>query len=100
MHHIQLQRPEELRMMMREMSLRRVEQRFVRVACELRPALAVGDPTMTVRRSGQLAVAAALHLGLRPAEDVCISDPGFHGWHDLSSALSIRFQIVAGRNTS
>ena len=84
-----------------EMSLCRVVQLFLRIARELRPALAIRDPPVTVVHAGHLAVTtASLYLRLRPAEDVCISDPGFHGWDDLSSALSIRFQIVAGRNTS
>jgi hypothetical protein len=96
MHQIQLQRPEKLWMMVREVSLCRSEQLLLGIACELRPALAVGDPPVTI---GQAPVRAALlHLFSRPVENVCISDPGFHTRHDPASALSIRFQIVAGRS--
>jgi hypothetical protein len=96
MHHIQLQRPEELRMMVREMTLGRIEQLFLRIASELRPALTVGDPPVTI--AGQVpARPTRHHRGLRPAENVCVSDPGFHAWQDHCRALSIRFQIVAGR---
>jgi hypothetical protein len=101
MHHVQLKRPEELGMVVREMSLCRVEQLFLRIPGELRPALAVSDPPMTILHGGHLAMTTApIHLGSCPAEDVSVGDPGFHGWNDLSSALSIRFQIVAGRLTT
>jgi hypothetical protein len=43
-HEIQLQRPEELGVMMGDVSLHRFEQLLLRTACELRPALAFGDP--------------------------------------------------------
>jgi hypothetical protein len=95
MHHIQLQRPEELWMMVCEMTLGRIEQLFLRISRELRPALAVGNPPVTI--SGQAPVRTARHhRGSRPAENVCISDPGFHARKDHWRALSIRFQIVAG----
>ena len=42
--HIQLQRPEELGVMMRDVLLSRLEQLLLGATCELRPALAVGDP--------------------------------------------------------
>jgi hypothetical protein len=95
MHHIQLQRPEELWMMVREMTLGRIEQLFLRISRELRPALAIGNPPATI--SGQAPVRTARHhRGSRPAENVCVSDPGFHARQDHWRALSIRFQIVAG----
>jgi hypothetical protein len=45
-HHIRLQRPEELRMMVREMLLDRGKELLVGAACELRPALAPSDPSL------------------------------------------------------
>ena len=43
-HHIQLKRPQELGMMMGDVPLYRFEELLLRSACELRPALAFGDP--------------------------------------------------------
>jgi hypothetical protein len=56
MHRVQLQCPEELGVMMSEVSLNRVEQFLLGVSGELRPALAVSDPTMSVRDLGHLAL--------------------------------------------
>ena len=36
-------------MMVREVPLSRVEEVLLRIACELRPALAVGDPPVSLR---------------------------------------------------
>jgi len=50
------------------------------VACELRPALAVGDSSVPSVDCGRLAVIAAdlLHLSLRPAERVAACHLGAH----------------------
>jgi hypothetical protein len=56
MHRVQLQCPEELGVMMSEVSLNRLEQLLLGLSCELRPALAVGDPAMSVRDPGHLAL--------------------------------------------
>lgn len=56
MHRVQLQCPEELGVMMSEVSLNRLEQLLLGLSCELRPALAVSDPTMSVRDPGHLAL--------------------------------------------
>jgi hypothetical protein len=45
-HYLRLQCPQELGMMMREVSLNHIEELFIGRPCELRPALAIGDPTM------------------------------------------------------
>jgi hypothetical protein len=42
--------------MMGEVSLYRFEQLLLGVSCELRPALTVSDPTMSVRDPGHLAL--------------------------------------------
>jgi hypothetical protein len=52
MHHRQLQRPEELRVPMGEVSLSRVEQFLLGIAGELRPTLAKSDPTVSVLDRG------------------------------------------------
>ena len=49
-HYLRLQRPQELRMVMCEMSLDRVEQLLVGATCESRPALAVDDTSLLVDR--------------------------------------------------
>ena len=53
MHRGQLKRPDELWVPMGEVSLSRVEQLLLGFACELRPALAEGDPTASVLDYGQ-----------------------------------------------
>jgi hypothetical protein len=45
-HHIRPQGPQELGMMVCEMPLDRGEELLLGAACELRPALAVGDPLL------------------------------------------------------
>jgi hypothetical protein len=45
-HHFRLQRPQELWVVVCEVSLHRVEELLVRIARELRPALALSDPTL------------------------------------------------------
>jgi hypothetical protein len=67
-HHIRLQRPEELRMMVCEVLLNRIEELRVGAACQLRPALAVGDPMVPF---DDRFTVAAIRLSLtRPAEVV------------------------------
>jgi hypothetical protein len=101
MHQLQPQRPEELGVMVREVALRGVEQFLLRIARELRPALAVSDPSVSVpdRDHAPPVYAVHLHLVLRPAENIRVSDPGFHVGHNARCALSIRFQIVADRSS-
>ncbi len=67
-------------MMVREVSLSSVKQALLRIACELRPALAVSDPPVTIGDRGNLPPVGATRrrLVLRPAENVCVCDPGFH----------------------
>jgi hypothetical protein len=86
-------------MMMRKVPLRRFEQFLLGSASELRPALAVSDPSVSVPDRGHVAsvFATLLHLRLRPAEHICVRGPGFHARQQTTSPLSIRFQIVAGR---
>jgi hypothetical protein len=55
MHRVQLQCPEELGVMMSEVSLYRFEQFLLGVSCELRPALAVSNPAVSVREPGHMA---------------------------------------------
>jgi hypothetical protein len=83
--------------MMGEVSLSRFEQLFLGVAGELRPALAKGNPSMSVLERGHstLVPVARFHLA-RPTESVGLWYPGVHGRHDVAWPLSIRFQIVAG----
>ena len=52
MHRGQLQRPEELGVMMGEVSLSRIEQLLLGIASELRPALAESDPSVSVLDHG------------------------------------------------
>jgi hypothetical protein len=71
MHRLQLQCPKELRVMMCEVSLDRVEQLLFGSACDLRPALADNDPPVTVPDGGQMALIVAVWLLLaRPTESV------------------------------
>jgi hypothetical protein len=62
-HHVSPQCPEELRMVMCEVTLSRFEELLLGIAREARPALAVGDPTVPFRDLGHLAfvIAACLH---------------------------------------
>jgi hypothetical protein len=57
--------------MMSKVSLRRVEQLLLGIACELRPALAERDPTVSVLDRGHVTLVnvAWLHL-VRPTESV------------------------------
>jgi hypothetical protein len=99
LHQILPQRPEELWMMVREVSLDRLEQLIASLADELRPALAFGDSPVSVRDRGHLALILVVQLGLwvRPAENICVGDPGVHCGRQVPTwTLSIRFQIVAG----
>ena len=71
MHRVQLQCPEELGVMMSEVSLNRLEQLLLGLSCELRPALTVGDPAMSVRDLGHVALVDSVELHLvRPTERV------------------------------
>jgi hypothetical protein len=47
-HHLRLQRPEELGMVVCEMSLDRLEQFLIGATCELRPALALDDTSLSL----------------------------------------------------
>ena len=87
-HHVSPQCPEELRMVMCEVSLSRFEELLLRIACEARPALAVGDPTVPFRDLGHLAfvIAACRHLE-RPAEGLGWRCPGFHCRQDPLAPL-------------
>jgi hypothetical protein len=49
-HHIRLQCPQELGMVVREMSLNRLKELFVGPTRELRPALTVGHPPFADHR--------------------------------------------------
>jgi len=51
-------------MMVSEVSLSRGEELALVVACELRPALAIGDPPMPSIDCGRVAVIAAARLSL------------------------------------
>lgn len=55
-HHISSKRPQELWMVMSEVRLRRLEELLPRVPCELRPALAVGDPAVLFVDRGHVLV--------------------------------------------
>lgn len=67
-------------MMMREVSLNRIEELLLGVAAELRPALAASDPSVPVLDRGDVASVFAVRLVLmvRPVENVCVRDPGGH----------------------
>jgi hypothetical protein len=54
-HQIRLQRPQELWMVVREMPLDRFEQLLIGATHELRPALAVGDPSLPFIDRGHFA---------------------------------------------
>jgi len=75
-------------MVMCEVSLSRFEELLLRIACEARPALAVGDPTVPFRDLGHLAfvIAACRHLE-RPAEGLGWRCPGFHCRQDPLAPL-------------
>jgi hypothetical protein len=45
-HHVGLQCPKELRVVMCEMALDRFKELVVGTACELRPALTLSDPPL------------------------------------------------------
>jgi hypothetical protein len=87
-HHVSLQCPKELRVMMCEVPLSRFEELLLGIAREARPALAVGDPTVPFRDLGHLAlVIAACRYPERPAEGLGWSCPGFHCRQDPPAAL-------------
>jgi hypothetical protein len=67
-------------MVVSEVSLSRGEELALVVACELRPALAVGDSSGPSVDCGRLAViaAASRHFDLRPAEGVAACHLGAH----------------------
>ena len=83
LHHIQLQRPQELWVVMCEVLLCRVEELLLGIPCELRPALAVGDPAwaasligVIVLEQGGCRPASAL---IRATSQVVLCGPGDHG---------------------
>jgi DNA-binding SARP family transcriptional activator len=74
-----------------EVLLNRIEELRLGAACELRPALAVGDPTVPF---DDRFTAVAIRLSLmRPAEALGIRP--IHARNDRQSPLAIRFQDVA-----
>ena len=93
-HHIQLQRPEELRMMVSEVLLHRIEQLLLGAAGELRPALADrrSDGVSSIDRH---ALAVAAPASPRAPRRGCRWWTPVHAREDRQSPLSIRFQIVA-----
>jgi hypothetical protein len=83
--------------MMREMSLCRVEKVQLGVADELRPALAIGDPTVAFSDRGHgSSVAAALRHSARPSDRVIVWSPVSTDGNDFALPLAIRFHNVAG----
>src|SRR5690242_17117260 len=82
--------------MMRNVLLSRLEQLMLGATCELRPALAEGDPSMPFVDRGHksMVVAARLHTA-RPTEHVGWCNPGVHGQQETPFPLSIRFHNVA-----
>ena len=54
-HHFRLHCPHELRMVVCEVSLHCIEELLIGLSCELRPALAVGDPSMRFVDRGHMA---------------------------------------------
>ncbi len=71
MHRFQLQCPEELWVMMCEVSLDRVEQLLLGSACDLRPTFADENSPVAVRDFGQMPLIVAVWLLLvRPTESV------------------------------
>jgi hypothetical protein len=85
-HQFQPKRPDELRVMMREVSLSRLEELLRGIACQLCPALAVSDPPVPLV-DGQLTFIdmAFVHLAC-PIEHVAACNPGVHCRHDLTFA--------------
>ena len=79
MNHIQSHRPEELRVVMCEVTLSRVEQFLLGTAGESRPALAKGDPAIVFGdRGGRSSVFVAWRHYARPHERVVLCAPGLH----------------------
>jgi hypothetical protein len=76
-HHVELESPQELGMVVCNMALGRFEQVQARVACELRPALADGHLAMPFDDDVPRVIAAVLRV-LRPAEEAGVSNPGLH----------------------
>jgi hypothetical protein len=89
MNHIQSHRPKELRVVMCEVTLCRVEQFQLGTAGESRPTLAIGNPAIVFgdRGDGSSAVVAWRNVAL-PQERSVLCDPGSHG--------SARSSIVVG----
>jgi hypothetical protein len=54
-HHVRLQCPKELWVVMCEMALDRFKELFVGTACELRPALTLSDPPLLLADHRHLA---------------------------------------------
>jgi len=64
MHHLELHRPKELRVMMGEVLLNGVEQLLLGVSCEMCPTLAEGGPPVLVRDLGHLTLVGIVLLHL------------------------------------
>ena len=77
-HDLRVHRPKELGMVVREMLLYCLKQLLIRATCELRPALAVGDPSLPPFDRGRRLFVVVLPLIRRPAEDVLKVTP-IHG---------------------
>jgi hypothetical protein len=87
-HHVSPQCPKELRVVMCEVPLSRIEELLLGIAREARPALAVGDSTVPIHGLGHLAILiAACRNPKRPAEGLGWSCPGFHFRQDPLVAL-------------
>jgi hypothetical protein len=87
-HHVTPQCPEETRMMVSEVSLRRVEELLLGIACEARPALAICNSSVPFGDGGHVSFIVAARLNLqRPAEGVGWKCPGVHCRHDPLAAL-------------
>ena len=96
MHRVQLKCPKELWVMMGEVSLGRIEQLLLGLSCELRPALAEGDPTIPVLICGRGHDVTQRCLAAPTRGRRISCGPGDHGAKAVVGPLSIRFQIVAG----
>ena len=99
-HHVEPHRPEELWVMMCEVSLSRVEELLFGSASELRPALAIRDPTVFFVDRGHLSsVTATLPDGVPVWAPLSTGGPWPPVATDrnlLNGPLAIRFHNVAG----
>jgi hypothetical protein len=80
-HHVKLERPHELGMVMSDMAFSRLEEIQSSVARELRPALAKGHLTVLLH-NGVPHTTATFADVMRPAEGVGLRDSGLHVGHN------------------